>query len=770
MYCASHLAFVILLSLFGSSANQNILHQDLQKVLSQKSEHFFQPTSYEENFRQTIDFTNSGNYRIHEKNKYSLKSDAIRDIGLVNNLKHNSSADIRAGFYYLQQLLGCSSSASFAKVSKQEQLKRISTFEKCAEDISIMIAALSADVAWAVRMFDAWGKPGSGLTQQNPVFLGEYDQCLETDVIGVNFSSQYCLQYVGFTKIGPVSFKNPFGFALGTCVPSTCTAEDVKNFINLYLASQPNITGGSGGGECKDPNLPLSGKAKAVIAVCGVFAFLMAAATFYDVLVVHEYWRLMVPSRSRSNTMWLGNSSTDDFAIRDGGAEQNHREYEPLLNSRVDKKNFEPNAIEKTLLCFSVYTNGAKVLSTKTGAGSIDCIHGIRFLSMSWVVLGHSFVSGLSVTQNMNDYLKEAYTRWTFQAILNALVSVDTFFTLSGLLMTYLVMKELSKKRPSGSFFFNFYFHRFWRLTPPYMLVMMVYITLTQYFGNGPLWPQGSVEKGECESNWWANLLYINNLHNFGGKPMCMGWSWYLANDMQFYIISPAIFLIMFYYNWWGVILALLGILGSAIASGVLSSKYDLQANFDVLRPSQGDYFDIYYVKPYCRIGPYLVGMITGYVLYKTDCKVHMSRIAACVGWAFAWAVGLAVVYGLFENTNGHPVSTDVAALYNALDRIAWGVAVSWVIFACATGYGGFINTILSWKALIPLSRRRRKNRNRGRRSRRRRAEAKAEAEEEEEKEEKEGKEEEEEKEEEEKEEGEEEEEEEKEKEEEEEE
>ena len=53
-----------------------------------------------------------------------------------------------------------------------------------------------------------------------------------------------------------------------------------------------------------------------------------------------------------------------------------------------------PDAAERALLCFSVYTNGAKVLDTKTGPGSIDCIHGIRFLSMSWVVLGHVFISG----------------------------------------------------------------------------------------------------------------------------------------------------------------------------------------------------------------------------------------------------------------------------------------------------------------------------------------------------------------------------------------
>ncbi|XP_078666302.1 O-acyltransferase like protein-like [Branchiostoma floridae x Branchiostoma belcheri] len=37
--------------------------------------------------------------------------------------------------------------------------------------------------------------------------------------------------------------------------------------------------------------------------------------------------------------------------------------------------------------------------------------------------------------------------------------------------------------------------------------------------------------------------------------------------------------------------------------------------------------------------------------------------------------------------------------------RTAWGVGLAWVVFACINGYGGIINTILSWKAWIPLSR-----------------------------------------------------------------
>ncbi|RUS88830.1 hypothetical protein EGW08_003375 [Elysia chlorotica] len=700
--------FGLALSVAASDADTNTVQADeqLNSFLSRKFQKVLNPGGYEENFRRAVQFHDSRRFGFADG------SEDLRQTTASGGFRSDSPSlgDTQAVLRLLQDVLLPTKTGpqlvSLARelTSTQGSQRSVADFETCAADVSTMMTARSNNTEWAVRMFDAWGKPGAGLIQSNLMFLGEYDQCLHTDVQGAGFDPQYCYQGVGLTKIGGTTLKVPFGFLLGTCVPSSCTADEVSALITIYLASQPNITGAAGQGQCIDPNPPLSDKAKAVIVVCSVFAALMLAASLYDILVAHRYWRVLFSPRARTDTMWLGDSGYDYCATRDGGDDQAHSLYEPLLNAKISQPEFEPNAAERALLCFSVYTNGAKVLSTSTGPGSIDCIHGIRFLSMSWVVLGHCFISGVQLTDHLQGYLEEAYKRWTFQAIMNALVSVDTFFALSGLLVTYLVMKELSKKPPSGTFFFNFYFHRFWRLTPPYMLVMMVNITLLHYMGDGPLWPQKSFEPDECRNNWWSNLLYINNLHNFGGG-MCMGWSWYLANDMQFYIISPAIFLIMHYYGWFGVVLPFLLTVGSAIAAGVLSAKYDLQSNFDLLRPADGDYFNVYYVKPYCRIGPYLVGMITGYILYRTECKVYMSKMAVLVGWAFAWAVGLAVVYGLFENTNGHPLSTDVAALYNAMNRIAWGAAVCWVIFACATGYGGFINTLLSWKAFVPLSR-----------------------------------------------------------------
>ena len=54
--------------------------------------------------------------------------------------------------------------------------------------------------------------------------------------------------------------------------------------------------------------------------------------------------------------------------------------------------------LEKVLLSFSVYTNAAKILNTNQPSGTLTAVNGIRFISMTWVILGHGYGFGLSAS------------------------------------------------------------------------------------------------------------------------------------------------------------------------------------------------------------------------------------------------------------------------------------------------------------------------------------------------------------------------------------
>ncbi len=83
------------------------------------------------------------------------------------------------------------------------------------------------------------------------------------------------------------------------------------------------------------------------------------------------------------------------------------------------------------------------------------------------------------------------------------------------------------------------------RLTPAYAVVLAVFSTVIVYMGTGPNWYGIEVSADICRQEAWTNLLYINNL--VGHR--CMGETWYLGMDMQFFLFS-APFIIYPLWRW----------------------------------------------------------------------------------------------------------------------------------------------------------------------------------------------------------------------------
>ena len=62
----------------------------------------------------------------------------------------------------------------------------------------------------------------------------------------------------------------------------------------------------------------------------------------------------------------------------------------PIL--AVTKQDEEENMAVKILKAFSIYKNGKQILSTKTSPKHLNCLSGMRFFSMCWIVYGHLYM------------------------------------------------------------------------------------------------------------------------------------------------------------------------------------------------------------------------------------------------------------------------------------------------------------------------------------------------------------------------------------------
>uniref|UniRef100_A0A0R3RIY9 Acyl_transf_3 domain-containing protein n=1 Tax=Elaeophora elaphi TaxID=1147741 RepID=A0A0R3RIY9_9BILA len=354
------------------------------------------------------------------------------------------------------------------------------------------------------------------------------------------------------------------------------------------------------------------------------------------------------------------------------------------------------------LLAFSVYTNGRNILKTEKQSDQIHCLHGTRVLSMFWIILGHSYyyiIISLTV-DNLLPTLISFPQKFFNLIIVQAPLAVDSFFYLSGMLTSYLFMKKFKTEAAKGRSIYSldmwslFYIHRYIRLTPIYLMVMLLDITLLTHFSDGPFWRP--IEANYCRKSWWTNLIYMNNFL-LQDVEVCMGWTWYLANDMQFHLFSP-ILLILLYRLLVGIIVALSLITVSSLVHLfiILANNYPpapiLTAKLQLVQDLSTYWPDVY-VKPYIRCNPYIIGILVGYAW----------KIIA--GWLLSTIFGLLALFGLYNYARTGDISDAVRITYALFGRNAYSLSLAWVTFACATGYGGTINDVLGWRAWIPLSR-----------------------------------------------------------------
>lgn len=361
------------------------------------------------------------------------------------------------------------------------------------------------------------------------------------------------------------------------------------------------------------------------------------------------------------------------------------------------------------LLSFS-FRRSTKRVMAEGSTDTLFCLNGVRVLSISWIVLGSVYMIlylNPDVVDNHVDGVKLTQTLWV-QAVINTTLAADSFYILSGTLGAYNFMKLKKKFKGKKMWevmtikeYFMLMFHRLCRIGPCYWLVLFLFTNLMPYMGKGPRWSYEITSVDTCKQKWWANALFFSNFYQ--SDRMCMPHTYYLVNDFQFALVSPLFLIPLLCKPVLGFIM-----LGGLVVLQIVSTLIlDHGINGNVLRMQETDYFSSIYVKPYCRIGVYAIGLGLGYLLWCTKRQMKFKKIPLIS----LWLLSLTIVFTLpfithLENKVGGRNWTGVeTALYEALSRPLWGLALAWIIFACSTGQGAFVNKLLSWNAFLPLCR-----------------------------------------------------------------
>ena len=371
--------------------------------------------------------------------------------------------------------------------------------------------------------------------------------------------------------------------------------------------------------------------------------------------------------------------------------------------------------------CFEFFENLKKILSFKESSmetiKSLKVFNGVRVLSMGWIIFGHTFLfMDKSPVTNVFD-LEPFHKNWKYATIISSEYAVDIFFMISGFLLCFGLQKQIKKATNTLAkirLFLYVLANRYIRLLPVYLIVLFPFSIILPYLGNGPIYSRISFYNELCVSKWYYNLLYVNNFTDPLMK--CAGHTWYLACDMQFFILIMIIFIIFSNTKLIRNIILLIIFLSSLTWSFLVSywNKYNYRGENNKI-----EYTINFYISPLTRINPYILGVFfaelflsiklesneSNSVLFKVNHRIKKNNYLIVI--LFVLSI-IMINYSVFINLlpyNIDNLSFLTCAIMNTLNKLVFVIGVAIILHLTYLGKFKFIKKFLSHNLFIPIGR-----------------------------------------------------------------
>ncbi|XP_068083090.1 nose resistant to fluoxetine protein 6 [Anabrus simplex] len=167
-------------------------------------------------------------------------------------------------------------------------------------------------------------------------------------------------------------------------------------------------------------------------------------------------------------------------------------------------------------------------------------------------------------------------------------------------------------------------------LSPAYFIMIGFYATLLMYVGSGPAWNETTrINSLNCRENWIFNLLYVNNYFNV--ERICVMQSWYLAADMQLFLLAPLVLYPLWRWPTAGKLLTA-GVLILSVVPPMATIFFKQYPGIYLLSSREdkiAEYMQYVYIPTHNRISAYLIGLILSFVLDQIRHReIALSRVS----------------------------------------------------------------------------------------------------------------------------------------------
>jgi peptidoglycan/LPS O-acetylase OafA/YrhL len=165
------------------------------------------------------------------------------------------------------------------------------------------------------------------------------------------------------------------------------------------------------------------------------------------------------------------------------------------------------------------------VSAQATGQGRILALDGMRGLMTLFVLFSHYF-------GELENGIPAFCVGW---------IAVQMFYVLSGFLIGRLILE----KKHHGNFFFVFYMRRACRTLPVYLFCIVFVFAMISIVGTQPYM---YIPHSEADFPLWSYLTFTQNIFMAYTNAFGHHWlapSWTLSVEEQFYLIAPALFVLV---------------------------------------------------------------------------------------------------------------------------------------------------------------------------------------------------------------------------------
>ncbi|XP_063697875.1 nose resistant to fluoxetine protein 6-like [Culicoides brevitarsis] len=371
----------------------------------------------------------------------------------------------------------------------------------------------------------------------------------------------------------------------------------------------------------------------------------------------------------------------------------------------------------RVLLSFSLPRNWYRLVTpSKTTIGrDLRYVQGLRVVTMFGVVYGHVFL-GYNFAPAINpEYIEQRYHSIWSMVMLNGMTVVQTFFTISGFLLTvqFVEMTQQFKRQNwNPSYFWIAIFYRYIRLTPVYALMVLFDATWLVRTNSGPGWKRTAwIERSYCRRNWWTNLLYINNYVNV--PETCLPQSWFLSADYQLFAVALIVLIVIWRYpKKMKVIMG--SCLAVAYAIPFFVTYFGEYEGTYIVPPEERKFMNQHrefrdnYSGAHLSAGNYFVGILIGLMYHdfkKRNLDVRKNKWMLLTWYIYPFVGYLMVLSSYLFYAYDFEKPSIWMSLYSVVTKNMWGAFGAILMFGFVGKLGSVITTIFNSPIFQPLGR-----------------------------------------------------------------